>query len=116
MGATPPETSFGIPDTFDGWEDVIKALTAVVTRHQRPRLVVLDDVWEREVVDALQPAGFRLLGTTRDLSVVTSEGTCTKVEGMVKEEAVEMLRLASGAGQALPQPEASQVKFRNAYA
>ncbi|CAN0416302.1 unnamed protein product, partial [Ectocarpus sp. 13 AM-2016] len=76
-----------------------------------PRLVVLDDVWEREVVDTLKLTGLQLLVTTRDRSVVSMPGECVEVGDMEENEALEVLRVGCGASKnlELPRAEALQV-------
>ena len=98
------------PHRFNSADDVIQHLTRVVAEDILPRLVVLDDVWEREVVDALQSTGLQLLVTTRRSSVVAVEGGRTFVGNMDKEEARELLKLKCGAV-VLPE-EADQVWYR----
>eukprot|EP00752_Nemacystus_decipiens_P005303 g4810.t1 len=83
-------------------------LTRIVSEDARPRLVVLDDVWEREIVDTLQATGLQLLVTKRRTSVVAVEGGRTDVGNMNRREAREVLKKKSGAV-ALPESEADQV-------
>eukprot|EP00752_Nemacystus_decipiens_P017370 g15565.t2 len=93
---------------FNSVDDVIQRLTEVVSEDTRPRLIVLDDVWEREVVDRLQATGLQLLVTTRRSSVVAVAGGRTDVGNMDRAEARELLKKKSGA-LALPGFEADQV-------
>eukprot|EP00903_Cladosiphon_okamuranus_P009156 g8749.t1 len=86
--------------------EIVKNLTA--TEDNLPRLVVLDNVWERAVVDTLLPTGLRLLVTTRLDSVVAMRGGCTNVGNMDKGEARELLKSRSGAI-TLRKTEAEQV-------
>ena len=88
--------------------EVIQHLTMIVAEDTLPRLVVLDDVWEREIVDTLQPTGLQLLVTTRRRSVVPA-GACIVVGDMGTEEARELLQHRSGATE-LPREEADQVR------
>ncbi|CAM9795660.1 unnamed protein product, partial [Hapterophycus canaliculatus] len=99
-GTTPPR--------LDSVEDVTRYLKAECADAQR--LVVLDDVWERDVVDALKQTGLQLLVTTRDRSVVSMPGKCVEVGDMEEHEALEVLRVGCGApkGLELPRPEALQ--------
>ncbi|CAB1104776.1 unnamed protein product [Ectocarpus sp. CCAP 1310/34] len=60
-----------------------------------PRLVVLDDVWEPEVVDALLPLGLKVLVTTIDRSVLGVSSGCVEVGDMTEGEALELLRKTS---------------------
>ena len=99
-----------VEQRFNSVDDVIQHVTRVVSEDTRPRLVVLDDVWEREVVDTLQPTGLQLLVTTRRSSVVSAEGGRTDVGDMDRGEARELLKKKSGAV-ALPETEADQVWF-----
>ena len=99
-----------VPQRFNNVGEVIQHLVSVVAEDGLPRLVVLDDVWEREVVDALQPAGFQLLVTTRITSVVSMAGGGRTIVGdMGMGEARELLKNRSGAV-ALPETEANQVR------
>lgn len=100
-GTTPPR--------LDSLEDVTRYLKAACA--DAPRLVVLDDVWEREIVDALKLTGLHLLVTTRDRSVVSMPGECVEVGDMEEDEALQMLRVGCRApkGLELPRIEALQV-------
>eukprot|EP00752_Nemacystus_decipiens_P014746 g13130.t2 len=96
MGAAPTDTPHVVPHVLDSLEQVQQHLSAVVaSTGDSPRLVVLDDVWEREVVDALLPLGLKVFVTTRDRSVVDEPTGCLKVGDMTQEEAVELLLKAS---------------------
>ncbi|CAB1101788.1 unnamed protein product [Ectocarpus sp. CCAP 1310/34] len=97
MGAAPAHAPHGNPGDLDSLEHVMQHLTTVVSTGTSPRLVVLDDVLEREVVEALLPLGLKLVVTTRDRSVVGVPGGCLEVGDMTEEEALELLMLASGA-------------------
>ncbi|CAN0409766.1 unnamed protein product [Ectocarpus sp. 12 AP-2014] len=79
-------------------EEVTHYLKAVCADSVSPRLVVLDDVWEREVVDTLKLTGLQVLVTTRDRSVVSMPGECVEVEDMEEDEALEVLRVVSDCG------------------
>ena len=91
MGAAPTDAPHGVPHAFDSLEQVKQHLTTVASTGTSPRLVVLDDVWEREVVDTLLPLGLKLLVTTRDRSVVGVPGGCLELGDMTKDEALELL-------------------------
>ncbi|CAM9466798.1 unnamed protein product, partial [Ectocarpus fasciculatus] len=91
-------------ENMDGLDNVVRDMAIAVANNSVPRLLVLDDVWHEEVVDALRPTGLRILVTTRLAS--TERGTV--VGGMEEGEARELLRKKSGAV-ALPAPEANQV-------
>lgn len=96
---------------LDSVEEMTRHLKAICADSASPRLVVLDDVWEREIVDALQLTGLQLLVTTRNRSVVSMPGECIEVGDMEEDEALEMLRVGCGASKqlALPRREALQV-------
>ncbi|CAB1113195.1 unnamed protein product [Ectocarpus sp. CCAP 1310/34] len=97
-----------LPQRFNSLEEIIQHLTVLVAEDKLPRLVVLDDVWERAVVDILRPTGLRLLVTTRLDSVVAVRGGRTVVGNMATGEARELLKSKSGAI-TLPETEADQV-------
>lgn len=101
-------TEVKLPPRFNSVDEVIQHLTVVVAEDTRPLLVVLDDVWEREVVDTLRPTGLRLLVITRLDSVVAMRGGRTVVGNMDSGEARDLLKSRSGAV-ALPETEADQV-------
>ncbi|CAN0081232.1 unnamed protein product, partial [Ectocarpus sp. 6 AP-2014] len=44
-----------LPQRFNSVDEVIQHLAVLVAEDTVPRLVVLDDVWERTVVDTLRP-------------------------------------------------------------
>ncbi|CAN0459970.1 unnamed protein product [Ectocarpus sp. 12 AP-2014] len=93
MGAAPTDAPHAVPHVLDSLEQVQQHLAAVASTS--PRLVVLDDVWEREVVGAIVPLGFKVLLTTRDRSVVGMPGGRLELGDMTEEEALELLRETS---------------------
>ncbi|CAM9148460.1 unnamed protein product [Ectocarpus sp. 4 AP-2014] len=97
MGAAPADAPHGVPHVLDSLEQVQQHLAAVASTGTSPRLVVLDDVWEREVADAFVPPGFKVLLTTRDRSVVGVPAGRLDLGDMTEEEALELLRMTSGA-------------------
>lgn len=102
MGAAPTDAPHGVPHVLDSLEQVQQHLAAVASTGTSPRLVVLDDVWEREVVDAFVPLGLKVLLTTRDRSVVGVAAGCLELGDMTEEEALELLRKTSGTVVGLP--------------
>ena len=96
MDAAPTDTPHGVPHVFDSLEKVQQHLGTVASTGNSRRLVVLDDVWEREVVDALLPLGVKVLVTTRDRSVVGVPTGCLELGDMAEEEALELLLKTSG--------------------
>ena len=91
MGVAPTDAPHGVLHVFDSLEQVKQHLTTVASTGTSPRLVVLDDVWEREVVDTLLPLGLKLLVTARDRSVVGVPGECLELGDMTEDEALELL-------------------------
>eukprot|EP00752_Nemacystus_decipiens_P012223 g10837.t1 len=91
IGAAPTDAPHGVPHVLDSLEKIQQHLTAVASTSTSPRLVVLDDVWEREVVDALLPLGLKVLVTTRDRSVLGVSAECVEVGDMTEEDALELL-------------------------
>ncbi|CAN0321030.1 unnamed protein product, partial [Ectocarpus fasciculatus] len=102
MGAAPTDAPHRVPHVLDSLEKVQQHLAAVASTGTSPRLVVLDDVWEREVVAAFAPLGFKVLLTTRDQSVVGEAAGCLELGDMTEEEALELLRKTSGTVVDLP--------------
>lgn len=96
------------PIEFSSEEEGIQRLAAWTAKDPRPRLVVLDDVWESDVVNALRHAGLKLLVTTRVRDVVGEEGRCTEVGDLTKTEAYDLLRKQSGAVN-LPEAQGNKV-------
>ncbi|CAN0367965.1 unnamed protein product [Ectocarpus sp. 12 AP-2014] len=91
IGAARTDTPHGVPRVLDSLEQVKQHLGTVASTGTSRRLVVLDDVWEREVVDALLPLGLKVLVTTRYRSVVGVPTGCVEMGNMTEEEALELL-------------------------
>ncbi|CAM9778095.1 unnamed protein product [Ectocarpus sp. 12 AP-2014] len=98
MGAAPTDTPHEVPHVLDSLEQVKQYLGAVASTDTSTRLVVLDDVWEREVVDVLLPLGLKVLVTTRDRSVVGVPTGCLKL-GDIKEAMELLLKTSRAVGQ-----------------
>ncbi|CAN0139864.1 unnamed protein product [Ectocarpus sp. 6 AP-2014] len=98
-------------------EEATRHLKAICTDAVSPQLVVLDDLWEREVVDALKLTGMQLLVTTRDRSVESMPGECVEVGDMQDDEALKVLRVGYGAPKNLdlPRAQALQGKYTEAH-
>lgn len=82
---------------------------------ERRCLVVLDDVWHTEVIQAFGQTGFHLLVTTHTRFVIPPKwsGKFAEVGEMHEKEALRLLSLASGAEMSLlPEEEAKQVSGR----
>ncbi len=98
IGAAPADAPHGVPFVLGSLEQVNQHLATVVASTGTSQLlVVLDDVWEREVVDALLALRLKVLVTTRDRSVVGVPGGCLELGGMAEDEALELLLKTSGA-------------------
>lgn len=97
---------------FDSEEEGIQRLTAWVASDPQPRLLVLDDVWESDVVNALRHTGLKLLVTTRIRDVVDENGRCTEVGNLTKAEACDLLLKQSGA---VNLPEAAGKMVRRSF-
>ncbi|CAN0509657.1 unnamed protein product [Ectocarpus sp. 12 AP-2014] len=95
IAAAPTDTPHGVPHALDGLEQVKQHMAAAASTGTSPRLVVLDDVWEREVVDAFLPLKLKTLVTTRDYSVVGVLGGRLGLGNMTEEEALELLQKTS---------------------
>ncbi|CAM9419423.1 unnamed protein product [Scytosiphon promiscuus] len=91
MGAAPTDTPHGVPQVVRTLEEAEQHLAEAASTDFAPRLVVLDDVWEREVVDAMRSSGLKVLVTTRDRSVVGVPGGGLEVGDMTRDEAMELL-------------------------
>ncbi|CAM9587498.1 unnamed protein product, partial [Ectocarpus fasciculatus] len=96
MGAAATDAPHAVPHVLDSLEQVQQHLAAVASAGTSPRLVVLDDVWEREVVNALVHLGLKVLLTTRDRSVVGVPGGRLELGDITEEEALELLWKTSG--------------------
>lgn len=96
------------PVEFSSEEEGVRRLTDWVAKDPQPRLLVLDDVWESRVVDALRNTGLKLLVTTRIRDLVAADAVSKEVGNMTKAEARDLLRRQSGAVD-LPVAEANQV-------
>ncbi|CAM9226584.1 unnamed protein product, partial [Ectocarpus sp. 8 AP-2014] len=103
-------TSGTTPPMLGSVEEATRFLKTICADTLSPSLVVLDDVWEREVVDALKLTGLQLLVTTRDRSVVSMPGKCVEVGDMEEDEALEVLRVGCGAPKNLELPRAQALQ------
>lgn len=107
-GAPPRNRS---PHGLEGVDEAARYVSEVRERGGLRCLVVLDNAWDVEVVNAFGRTGFHLLVTTRQRQVVSPSlaGLFTEVGDMTRGEALEVLRLASRARGPLPDVEAGQV-------
>ncbi|CAM9263687.1 unnamed protein product [Choristocarpus tenellus] len=99
------------PREFSGTEEVARHMSEVRERNGLRCLIILDDVWDIEVVNAFFDTGFRLLVTTRQRTVISPKFGMppTEVGNMAMDEALEVLGKASQAVGPLPEAEAKQV-------
>lgn len=117
LARVPTDQPHRCPDRFNGAEEALQHLDAVPSTNDLRCLVVLDNVWDREVVDAFASTGFHILVTTRNRAVMSAahSGLCTEVGDMSEEDALEVLREASGAPGPLPSEEARKVRFQTLF-
>ena len=107
VAAAPGDWHTGMPPQFNGVDDVVGHLASFAK--DRSCLLVLDNVWEAEVVRAARRTGFSLLVTTRDQSaVIDAGGTTTFIGDMTPDEASTVLRRVSGTV-GLPSSEVQEV-------
>lgn len=104
------------PDSLHGTEEIVRHLQWA--RRDSRCLVVLDDVWYEEVINAFASAGFHLLVTTRRRTVVPKKWSrgfkgFTELRSMENETAVELLKKESQAAGPLPEHEARLVSASN---
>lgn len=110
QAAAPTDTPFHCPHRFGGAEEIVRHLSAVLSRRGCRSLLVLDDVWNAEVVNVFKRTGFHVLVTTRRRATTGPSHSvlCTEVGDMAQEDALAVLRKACQAHGELP-PEALQV-------
>lgn len=100
-----------VPHELRDAEHVISHLAGVLEQGSLRCLVVLDDVWDCEIVPLFLRTGLHCLVTTRDVAVVPRHlrGTCTPVETLTETEALELLKSASRATSSIPREEGLKV-------
>lgn len=108
IAMAPTDNPHGIPQLSGVDDDIVAHLTEV--GKNKTILVVLDDVWERDLVDKLSLTGFQLLITTRTRDAVAVPAEFVAVGKMKPEEALQMLGMRSGAVGTLPH-QADAVRF-----
>lgn len=96
MGATGTDVCQVAPHSCSSLEQAKQHLAVVAASAGAvPRLVVLDDVWERDIVDVLLPLPVKVMVTTRDRSVVGVPGRRLELGDMSENEALQLLLKAS---------------------
>lgn len=100
----------------DRQEQIKHQLARLASTNSSLRLVVLDNVWERGVVDSVVQLGFKVLVTTRDRSVVDVPGGRLDLGSMTQNEALELLMKTSNTvGQPGHDARKSMIKVRSVY-
>lgn len=114
LARAPTDNPRRCPDRFTDAEETLRHLSAVREENGLRCLVVLDNVWRVEVVNAFASTGFHVLVTTRRRKVVAPMhvGLCTEVGDMSEEDAMEVLRKASQAEGPLPTEAALEVRVQ----
>eukprot|EP00903_Cladosiphon_okamuranus_P005675 g5638.t1 len=111
LAHAPSNRPRAVPHEFRDAEHVISHLVGVLEQGSLRCLVVLDDVWDPEIVPLFLRTGFHCLVTTRDVAVVPRHlrGTCTPVDMLTETEALELLKNASRATASIPRDEGLKV-------
>ncbi|CAM9824836.1 unnamed protein product, partial [Ectocarpus sp. 12 AP-2014] len=112
LSRVPTDKPRSCPNRFSGAEEALRHLSSVCDEDGLRCLVVLDNVWNVEVVNAFASTGNHVLVTTRQRAVISPvhSGKWTEVGDMSEEDALEVLRKASQADGPLPAEEARQVR------
>ena len=110
VAVAPTDTPHLCPNKFDSTDEVARHVSAIMKSKNLRCLVVLDNVWDVEVVNAFASTGTHVLVTTRERTVIPPmhRGVMVEVGDMKEEEGLELLRKASHAYGPLP-TEAKQV-------
>lgn len=111
LARAPTDMPHSYPRRFESEEEVARYLSTVREKNGLRCLVVLDNVWSVEVVNAFARTGFHVLVTTRQRTVISPahSGLCTEVGNMSEEDSLKVLRKASGANGPLPAQAAREV-------
>ena len=110
LAVAPTDTPHLCPNKFDSTDEAARHISATIKSKNLRCLVVLDDVWDVEVVNAFASTGVHVLVTTRDRIVIPPmyRGVVVGVGDMEAEEGLELLGKTSHAYGPLP-TEAKQV-------
>ncbi|CAN0306682.1 unnamed protein product, partial [Ectocarpus fasciculatus] len=111
LAHAPSHQSRAVPHEFVDVEHAVSHLEGVRKEGNLRCLVVLDDVWDAQIVPLFLRTGFHSLVTTRDLAVIPRDlrGICTEVEMLTNAEALELLKKSSRATVAIPTNEGLKV-------
>ncbi|CAN0448079.1 unnamed protein product, partial [Ascophyllum nodosum] len=110
LAVAPTDTPHLCPNKFDSADEAARHVSATIISKNLRCLVVLDNVWDVEVVSVFANTGIHVLVTTRERTVILPmyRGVMVEVGDMEEEEGLELLRKASHAYGPLP-TEAKQV-------
>ena len=110
LAVAPTDTPHFCPNKFDSPDEAARHISATIKSKNLRCLVVLDNVWDVEVVNAFASTGVHVLVTTRDRTVIPPmyRGVMVEVGDMKAEEGLELLGKTSHAHGSLP-TEAKQV-------
>ena len=110
LAVAPTDTPQLCPNKFDRADEAARDVSATVKSKNLRCLVVLDNVWDVEVVNAFASTGIHVLVTSRERTVIPPmyQGVMVEVGDMEEEEGLELLRKASHAYGPLP-TDAKQV-------
>ncbi|CAN0234238.1 unnamed protein product [Scytosiphon promiscuus] len=111
LAHAPSNRPHTVPHEFRDVDHVISHLEGVRKQGNLRCLIVLDDVWDPQMVPLFLRPGFHCLVTTRDLAVVPRHlrGTCTAVDVLTETEALKLLKKASRASSSIPRDEGVKV-------
>lgn len=106
LGNAATDRPHAVPREFADAEEIIQHLSKVRADGDVRCLVVIDNVWEMDIISAFGRIGFNLLVTTRNRSTVAAvrRASFTEVGDMAPEEAQELLRDVCGAPPMLELP------------
>ena len=110
IAVAPTDTPLVCPNKFDSADEAARYVSATIKSKHLRCLVVLDNVWDVEVVSAFANTGIHVLVTTRERTVIPPmyRRVMVEVGDMEKEEGLELLKKTSHARGPLP-TEAKQV-------
>ena len=98
------DTLLHFPNMFDSADEAARHVSAIIKSITLRYLVVLDNVWDVEVVNSFSNTGIHVLVTTRERTVISLEyqGVMVAVGDMEEEEGLELLKKTDHARGFLP--------------
>ena len=104
LAVAPTDTPHLCPNKFDGADEAARHVSKTIKSKNLRCLVVLDNVWDVEVVNVFASTGIHVLVTTRKKTVIPPmhRGVMVEVGDMEEEERLELLRKTSHALGPLP--------------